>query len=92
MRGSVVDRELQIREIDYEQWEYNRLTGTVEGIDYFDEENTRRLCELLGVTTSAGLIRAIIRKFSKEGMLFLLSEFREFCNVHGIVYTHEAWY
>lgn len=43
--ASVIDQKLQIHQIDFEQWEYNRRTGQVESIDCLDEENTKKFCE-----------------------------------------------
>lgn len=89
---SVIDQKLQIHQIDFDQWEYNRRTGQVEGIDCLDEENTKKFCEHFRITTSPNLVRIIKREFGTDGIYFFLSNFREFCDDHHIKYSHEAWY
>ena len=67
-------------------------TGQVEGVDYLDEENSRKFREYFRITSSPNLVRILKREFGTEGISFFLSNFREFCDDHDIKYSHEAWY
>lgn len=89
---SVTGRKLHIQRVDFDQWEYNRRTGRVEGLDALDEANTKRLCECLGVTASAGLMRVLKREFGKDGDSFFDMNFRDYCDAHQIIYEHRVWY
>lgn len=40
--ASIVDCSLHLHRTDYQEWEYNSRTGTVEGLDTLDEENTKK--------------------------------------------------
>lgn len=62
----VEERKLQIHREDYGEWEMNRRTGTVECNFYLDEDNTEKLCRLLGVNTSAQLISALLKNVTAE--------------------------
>lgn len=90
--ASVIDQKLQVHRIDFEQWEYNSRTGQVEGVDYLDEDSTRKFCEYFRITSSPNLVRILKREFGTEGISCFLSNFREFCDDHDIKYSHESWY
>lgn len=90
--ASIVGRSLNIRRTDYQEWEYNAHTGIVDGLDFLDEENTKKLCERFRITISPNLIRILKREFGRDGILFFISNFREFCVDNNIEYVHQAWY
>lgn len=90
--ASVVDRQLVIRRVDYNDWDTNPKTGEVEGIDYLDEESTAKLALRLRANTSANFVGLLKVEFGKDGFHFFLSNFREYCEVMHINYIHEAYY
>ena len=42
LTASIIDEQLIIRRIDYDNFETNRKTGEVECVDVFDKENTEK--------------------------------------------------
>lgn len=43
IKASIIDQQLIIQRIDFNDWEYSPRTGKVIGYDTFDEENTSKL-------------------------------------------------
>lgn len=92
LTASIIDEELIIRRIDYNDFEINRKTGEVEGVDFFDKKNTKKLATHFRATTSQNLIRHLKFEFGKDGILWFRENLSEFCEEKGIVFTHEAYY
>jgi len=88
----VEERKLQIHREDYGEWEMNRRTGTVECNFYLDEDNTEKLCRLLGVNTSAQLISGIIKKCHSRSGISYTGNFCRLCEDNGIEYDYRVWY
>ena len=92
LTASVIDEQLIIRRIDYNDFEINKRTGEVEGVDFFDKINTQKLAKAMQATTSPNFIRLLKMKFGKDGILWFKENLSEFCDEKGIVFTHEAYY
>lgn len=90
--ATIINRQLIIRRVDFNDWETNPRTGKVEGVEYFDEKNTAKLTQRLQAYTSANFIRLLKSEFGKDGFHFFLSNLREYCEDRHIEYTHEAYY
>lgn len=92
LTASIIGEQLIIRSIDYNDFETNRKTGEIEGVDYFNEENTKKFAHTLCVTTSPNFIRLLKVEFGKDGILWFRENLKEFCEEKGINFTHEAYY
>lgn len=92
LTASIIDEQLIIRRIDYDDFETNRKTGEVECVDVFDKENTEKFANTFRTTTSSNFIRLLKAKFGTEGILWFKDNLSEYCNEKGIKFYHEAYY
>lgn len=88
----VEDGKLKIHREDYDEWEMNRRTGTVECDYYLDETNTEKLRVLLDVNTSAQLIAAIAKKCRSRSGIAYTGNFRSLCDDNEVEYDYRVWY